>query len=74
MRTTTISGDSDGAHTVNKATASAWAQKALLLSVLYRTRKRQDPDWTPAGGMKTSSQDLLRKNDFRLMEIEQEDF
>ena len=59
----TCSG-SDSVHTVEHSDSSpAWEPKAFLLPVLYGTRKLQDPDWTPTGGKKTSSQDLLKKND-----------
>ena len=32
------------------------------------------PDWTPAGGMQTSSQDLFKQDDIRFMKTEQEGF
>lgn len=69
VHATRICSGSDSVRTVNTARALQPRYKGFLLPVLQWTRKLQDPDGTTTEGTKTSSPDLLKKNENNLKRL-----
>lgn len=65
---------SESVHSVKTATVVSLGTKGFSPSCSLLNQQTSGSRLDSAGGMKTSSQDLLKKNDNRLIEIEQEDF